>query len=73
MRRRWKETMGTSKIKLVAADMDGTLLNRDRKITKYTQKKKKKATAEGVYFVPATGRAFNALPPELKEMEGFCR
>lgn len=61
--------MRTSKIKLVAADMDGTLLNRDRKITKYTQKVIKKATAEGVYFVPATGRAFNALPKELKEME----
>ena len=22
--------------------------------------------AQGVYFVPATGRAVNALPPELK-------
>lgn len=29
--------METGKIKLVAADMDGTLLNRDRKITQYTQ------------------------------------
>lgn len=27
--------------------------------------------AQGVYFVPATGRAVNALPPELKEMEGI--
>ena len=25
--------------------------------------------AQGVYFVPATGRAVNALPPELKEMK----
>lgn len=31
----------------------------------------KKAMAQGVYFVPATGRAVNALPPELKEMEGI--
>lgn len=37
MRRGWKRKMETGKIKLVAADMDGTLLNRDRKITKYTQ------------------------------------
>ena len=37
MRRRWKKTMGTSKIRLVAVDMDGTLLNRERKITQYTQ------------------------------------
>lgn len=63
--------METGKIKLVAADMDGTLLNRERKITKYTQDVIKKAMAQGVYFVPATGRAVNALPPELKEMEGI--
>ena len=30
--------MGENRIKLVAADMDGTLLNRERKITKYTHK-----------------------------------
>lgn len=71
MRRRWNKTMGTSKIKLVAADMDGTLLNRDRKITKYTQEVIKKAIGQGVYFVPATGRAVNALPEELKQMEGI--
>lgn len=63
--------MGENRIKLVAADMDGTLLNRDRKITQYTQNVIKKAMAQGVYFVPATGRAVNALPPELKEMEGI--
>ena len=63
--------MGENRIKLVAADMDGTLLNRERKITKYTQNVIKKAMAQGVYFVPATGRAVNALPPELKEMEGI--
>lgn len=63
--------MRTSKIKLVAADMDGTLLNRDRKITKYTQKVIKEAIARGVYFVPATGRAVNALPEELKQIEGI--
>ena len=63
--------MGENRIKLVAADMDGTLLNRERKITKYTQDVIKKAMAQGVYFVPATGRAVNALPPELKEMEGI--
>ena len=56
--------MGENRIKLVAADMDGTLLNRERKITKYTQNVIKKAMAQGVYFVPATGRAVNALPPE---------
>lgn len=69
MKRGWKRKMGTGKIKLVAADMDGTLLNRDRKITQYTQDVIKKAARRGVYFVPATGRAVNALPEELKAME----
>lgn len=69
MKRRWNKTMGTSKIRLVAADMDGTLLNRDRKVTEYTQEVIKKAIAKGTYFVPATGRAVNALPPELKAMD----
>lgn len=67
----YEKKMGENRIKLVAADMDGTLLNRERKITKYTQNVIKKAMAQGVYFVPATGRAVNALPPELKEMEGI--
>ena len=69
MRRGRKRKMETGKIKLVAADMDGTLLNRDRKITQYTQDVIKKAARRGVYFVPATGRAVNALPEELKAME----
>lgn len=38
--------MGENRIKLVAADMDGTLLNRERKITKYTQNVIKKAMAQ---------------------------
>ena len=43
--------METGEIKLVAADMDGTLLNRDRKITKYTQDVIKKAMEQGVLFL----------------------
>lgn len=61
--------MGTSKIRLVAADMDGTLLNRERQITQYTQDVIRRAVSQGVVFAPATGRAVNALPQELKDME----
>ena len=56
---------------LAAADMDGTLLNSERKITKRTQETIKKVIDRGVYFVPATGRAVNALPGELKAIEGI--
>lgn len=40
--------MGTSKIRLVAVDMDGTLLNRERKITQYTQNVIRRAVSQGV-------------------------
>ncbi len=60
----------SSKFRLAAADMDGTLLNHERKITKRTKEAIKQAIRQGVYFVPATGRAVNALPPELKSIEG---
>lgn len=58
-----------SRIKLVAADMDGTLLNGERRITKYTQKVIKKAMSQGIHFVPATGRSVKALPQELKSLK----
>lgn len=60
----------SSEFRLAAADMDGTLLNHERKITKRTKEAIKQAIKQGVYFVPATGRAVNALPPELKSIEG---
>lgn len=58
-----------TRIKLVAADMDGTLLNGERRITEYTQNVIKKAMSQGIYFVPATGRSVNALPQELKSLK----
>ena len=58
--------MGENRIKLVAADMDGTLLNRDRKITKYTQNVIKKAARQGVYFVPATGKSCECITARVK-------
>lgn len=58
-----------SRFRLAAADMDGTLLNQERKITKRTQEVIKQVIEQGVYFVPATGRAVNALPVELRSIK----
>ena len=59
-----------SKIKLVAMDLDNTLLNSDKQISKHTQEVLKEAIRQGVYIVPATGRIFKAIPDFLRNIEG---
>jgi hypothetical protein len=44
------------KYKLLASDLDGTLLNRNTEITKRTRQTILKAKERGMIFVPATGR-----------------
>ena len=45
-----------SKIKLVAMDLDNTLLDSEKQISKHTEEVLKEAIRRGVYIVPATGR-----------------
>ncbi|OQY32250.1 MAG: hypothetical protein B6241_11650 [Spirochaetaceae bacterium 4572_59] len=46
----------TEKIKLVACDMDGTLLNKEKLISQQNIDAIKKLRSRGIYFVIATGR-----------------
>ena len=50
-----------SKIKLVAMDLDNTLLDSEKQISKHTEEVLKEAIRRGVYIVPATGRIFKAI------------
>ena len=54
-------------IKLIASDMDGTLLNSDHKISKDNLEAIKKAQDMGVHFAIATGRIYYDVEPFLKE------
>jgi len=45
------------KYKLIAVDIDGTLLNDEFKVSKRTQEAIKKAVEKGIIYVAATGRA----------------
>lgn len=56
------------KIKLVATDLDGTFLNDNKEITGFTENTVRRLGDMGVYFVPATGRAFDAVPKEVLEL-----
>ena len=46
-----------SKIKLVAMDLDNTLLDSEKQISKHTEEVLKEVIRRGVYIVPATGRS----------------
>ncbi len=52
--------------KVVASDLDGTLLNNESKISGENLKAIKKLAGLGVYFVPSTGRTFSEIPEELR-------
>lgn len=56
------------KIKLIALDMDGTLLNSNEEVSDYTQGVIKKALAANVHVVLSTGRWFRSCYPYAKQL-----
>lgn len=55
-------------IKIIASDLDGTLLGNDSKLSKRTIEVLTKAHEMGIEIVAATGRARNALPEDVKNL-----
>lgn len=58
-------------IKMVAFDLDGTLVDSEKRISEFTWKMLEKAAAQGVVVLPATGRPLVGVPQELKEFPGI--
>lgn len=59
-----------SPIRLVALDLDGTLLSNHSDITPRTRQAIADAAAHGVVVVPATGRALANVPPIVASLPG---
>ncbi len=59
------------RVRMIAIDMDGTLLNDEKQVTEYTKQVLLKAIAEGVVVLPCTGRPANAIPKAATEIEGI--
>ena len=57
-------------IKLIALDLDGTLLTTDKRITARTRTAIEECERRGIQIVPATGRAMRAVPAEILELPG---
>jgi Cof subfamily protein (haloacid dehalogenase superfamily) len=59
-------------IKLIAADMDGTLLGAEHKISKENLEAIKAAQSKGIKFAIASGRAYEEVKPFLDESGLSC-
>ena len=57
-----------AEIKLIASDLDGTLLTSKKEVTERLLSALVKIHKMGIFFVPSTGRAFSALPQCIKEL-----
>lgn len=57
------------KIKMIASDMDDTLLNTERKISRRNLDAIKKAMEAGIIFTLATGRMYRSIKPFAEQMQ----
>lgn len=55
-------------IKIIALDLDGTLLNSDKKLTKRNFDALQRAAQMGVEIVPTTGRFFDGMPECIRKL-----
>lgn len=58
-------------IKLIALDLDGTLLTSDKQLTPVVMAALEECIQKGIYVVPATGRMHAGIPAGLKNMPGI--
>lgn len=61
----------SNNIQLIAADLDGTLLNSQKEISPLTSQILSQAIQQGIHFVPATGRAFDSVPECVRNFPGI--
>jgi len=62
-----RENAYDKEIKMIAVDMDGTMMDDDKQISARTWEAVAKAGEQGIYFVPASGRLLSMIPEELRE------
>ena len=53
-------------IKLIALDLDGTLLNMEKKVPQGNYQALKECEKAGIQIVPATGRGVGGIPPMIR-------
>ena len=56
-------------LKLIAFDLDGTFLDDQKAIPEENLQAIRAAAEHGIYIVPATGRLYDGLPAQLRELD----
>ena len=57
-----------AEIKIVALDLDGTLLDSEKRLSEVNRDALARAAAKGVLIVPTTGRFFGMMPPAVRDL-----
>lgn len=60
-----------SKIKLIALDLDGTLLNSEKRLSQRNENALRECIRRGIEIVPCTGRIWKGIPEFLREFPGI--
>ena len=55
-------------IKIIALDLDGTLLNSNKELTPRTKAALYSAAERGIHIVPTTGRFYGGMPEEIRQL-----
>ena len=56
------------KVKLIALDLDGTLLNTNKQLSSENAAALRRASEEGIEIVPATGRFYRGMPEIIRDL-----
>ena len=56
-------------IRLIALDLDGTLLTSDKRLTQRNREALSAAAAAGIEIVPATGRFYSGMPEDVRALD----
>ena len=55
-------------VKIIALDLDGTLLNSEKELTNVNLKALERAAAAGIEIVPTTGRFYGGMPESIRNL-----
>ena len=58
----------TGEIRIIALDLDGTLLDSEKRLSEVNRAALARAAEKGVLIVPTTGRFFGMMPPAVRDL-----